>query len=646
MIKDNILYNKGVRPNTAFSEELRKLLPAFYVGYEEDENGNVINKGYFDTQKFLDALREQNVDEIKNGYHLDFVGKNYAKRQAGEQSLTVITPDKNHNEVIENKKSKNLLFSGDNLDVLRHLQNYYENSIDIIYIDPPYNTGSDGFIYPDEFEYTDVQLQTMFNLTEGELARLKSIQGKATHSAWLTFMYPRLYLAKKLLKDTGVIFVSIDDHEDGNLRLLMDEIFGEDGFLSQIIWERAYSPVNLKKHFSTSHDYILCYAKNINLAVCNGLPRSEEANDRYSNPDNDSRGVWQSSDLSVGPANEANIYEIITPSGRVVLPPSGYSWRLDEKTFEKYVVDNRIWFGKDGNGVPRIKRFLSEVKEGITPMTIWKHSEVGHSQDATKYLKDLFDGKAYFDYPKPVPLIKRCLELYGDSNSVIMDFFAGSGTTAEAVMQLNTEDKGNRQYILVQFPEKIKESSVAYKDGYQTIDEITQARLDKTKSKIIDGGGATAVGCLDLGYQHYYVMPPKDNLIEKIEFESAGDKLFGDDMVTPFSSKALGIKGDATGWDTILRTYLVKDGYKFDVEIEYKNFGSVKVPYVNKQRLYLLTEEWNTLETKALVNQLGCNKIAVQSIVIYGHTLAGETFRELEVALKQLDCSINLITRY
>ncbi|WP_298703091.1 site-specific DNA-methyltransferase [uncultured Veillonella sp.] len=490
MIKDNILYNKDVKSNIAFYNELRKVLPAFYVGYREDENGNVINKGYFDTQKFLDALKEHNVDEIKNGYHLDFVGKNYAKRQAGEQPLTVIVPDRNHNSKGENKISKNLFFSGDNLEVLRHLQNNYENSIDVMYIDPPYNTGSDGFIYPDKFEYSDEKLQAMFNLNENELARLKSIQGKATHSAWLTFMYPRLYLAKKLLKDTGVVFVSIDDHEDGNLRLLMDEIFGEDGFLTQIIWERAYAPVNLKKHFSTSHDYILCYAKNINLAVCNGLPRSDEANNRYSNPDNDSRGLWKAADLSVGPAVESNIYEITTPSGRKVLPPSGRSWSLSKAVFDKHVKDNRIWFGVEGNNVPSSKRFLSEVKQGITPMTIWKYTDVGHSQDATKCLKDLFDGKSYFDYPKPVELIKRCVQLYGDSNSIIMDFFAGSGTTADAVMQLNAEDKGKRQYILVQLPELIKENSVAYKDGYKTIDEITKYRLDKSISKIIDGGGS------------------------------------------------------------------------------------------------------------------------------------------------------------
>ncbi|WP_298703089.1 site-specific DNA-methyltransferase, partial [uncultured Veillonella sp.] len=427
MIRDAIEKNKTVESSTAFLEELKNKLPSFFKSEKVDENGSIIEEASFDLVKFQKELQKNNINEFIDGYQLDFIGKNYAKKQAGEASTAVICPDIIHNSKKENQRSKNLFFSGDNLEVLRHLQNNYENSIDVIYIDPPYNTGSDGFIYPDKFEYSDEKLQAMFNLNDSELARLKSIQGKATHSAWLTFMYPRLYLAKKLLKDTGVVFVSIDDHEDGNLRLLMDEIFGEDGFLTQIIWERAYAPVNLKKHFSTSHDYILCYAKNINLAVCNGLPRSDEANNRYSNPDKDSRGLWKAGDLSVGPAVESNIYEITTPSGRKVMPPSGYSWRVNKDTFEEYVSDNRIWFGVEGNNVPSIKRFLSEVKQGITPMTIWKYDDVGHSQDATKYLKDLFDGKAYFDYPKPVELIKRCLQLYGDSNSIIMDFFAGSG---------------------------------------------------------------------------------------------------------------------------------------------------------------------------------------------------------------------------
>jgi adenine-specific DNA-methyltransferase len=241
------------------------------------------------------------------------------------------------------------------------------------------------------------------------------------------------------------------------------------------------------KHFSPSHDYILTYAKNLESTVCNGIPRSNSANERYSNPDNDARGVWKSSDLSVGPAVEANIYPITTPSGRVVMPPSGYSWRLSEQKFKEYVKDNRIWFGNDGNNVPSIKRFLSELrKQGITPMTFWRYEEVGHSQDATQKLAKLFNGKKYFDYPKPVELLKRCVALYGDSDTIILDFFSGSATTAHAVMQLNAEDGSNRKFIMVQLPEETAEDSEAYKAGYKNICEIGKERIRRAGKKIKD----------------------------------------------------------------------------------------------------------------------------------------------------------------
>ena len=241
----------------------------------------------------------------------------------------------------------------------------------------------------------------------------------------------------------------------------------------------------MMKHFSPSHDYILVYAKQIDNLVCHGIARSAEANARYSNPDKDPRGVWKSSDLSVGPAVEKNIYPITTPSGRTVYPPSGYSWRLSQKVFEQYVADNRIWFGSDGNAVPSIKRFLHELKKsGITPMTFWRYEEVGHSQAATQFLMELFDNKKVFDYPKPIALIKRCIELYADPDSIILDFFSGSATTAHAVMEMNANDNGHRKYILVQLPELVGEGSVAFQEGYKNICKLAIARIKKAKKKI------------------------------------------------------------------------------------------------------------------------------------------------------------------
>ena len=431
----------------------------------------------------LKQLLSRDVVDGDECYEFTWVGKKAAMAEAARPITKTLRPVKEDSRDWDT--TENLYIEGDNLEVLKLLQESYLGKVKMIYIDPPYNTGSD-FVYADDFmrsqKEEDAQMG-MYDEDENRLFKNLNTNGKF-HSDWCSMVYSRLMLARNLLSENGVIFASIDDNEQENLKKLCNEVFGEDNFIAQVVWERAYSPVNLKKHFSESHDYILCYAKNIAMAVCNGLPRSSEANDRYSNPDSDPRGDWKASDLSVGPIVQSKVYEIITPSGRRVLPPNGYCWRLDRKTFDNYVRDNRIWFGSDGNNVPAIKRFLSEVKQGITPMTIWKYSEVGHSQDATKRLKDLFGGSAYFDYPKPVDLIKRALQLYSLDDSLVLDFFSGSATTAHAVMQLNAEDGGHRKFIMVQLPEKCDEASEAYKTGYKNICEIGKERIRRAGDKI------------------------------------------------------------------------------------------------------------------------------------------------------------------
>ncbi len=342
-----------------------------------------------------------------------------------------------------NDTSDNKIIHGDNLEALKALLPEYEGRIKCIYIDPPYNTGNENWVYNDNVNSPKIRKWL------GQVVG-KEAEDLTRHDKWLCMMYPRLKLLQKLLSDDGAIFISIDDNEQANLKLICDEIFGAGNFVAQVIWERAYSPVNLKKHFSESHDYIICYAKNIENLICNGLPRTSEANERYANPDNDPRGVWKAADCSVGPVVQEKVYEIELPSGRIVLPSRGRCWVYTKERFEEMVLENRIWFGSDGNSVPAVKKFLSEVKQGLTPMTIWKYTDVGHSQDATKKLKEIFDGKAVFDYPKSVPLIQRCLELYSNNDSIILDSFAGSGTTAHAVLNLNKQDGGNRKFILVE----------------------------------------------------------------------------------------------------------------------------------------------------------------------------------------------------
>lgn len=438
----------------------------------------VVSEGKVDFDKLRVLLGgDEGIEEEQ--YELTWHGKRKALKLAQTPSTGTLRPDKETSKDWEN--TKNIYIEGDNLEVLKLLQKSYFGQVKLIYIDPPYNTGKD-FVYEDDFRDN---ISNYKKITKQWTKANPETHGRY-HTNWLNMMYPRLKLARNFLREDGVIFISIDDTELASLRKICDEIFGEENFLATVIWERAYAPVNLKKHFSESHDFIVVYAKNIQQAVCNGLKRDEEGLSRYKNPDNDPRGPWKAGDLSVGPVVPEKVYEITTPSGRKVLPPAGYCWRLTKERFEEYVKDNRIWFGEDGNNVPAIKRFLSEVKDTVTPMTIWKYEDVGHSQEAKQELKKLFDNRSYFDYPKPVKLIKRMLELYTlpDTEDIVMDFFSGSATTAHAVMEMNAEDGGNRRFILVQLPELTKENSDAYKDGYRTISEIGIERIRRAGERI------------------------------------------------------------------------------------------------------------------------------------------------------------------
>lgn len=446
----------------------------------------VVADGQIDTDALEELLSPDLEDEEANEkYKFTWRGKRNAKRIADAPArTTTLIADKKSSKDWD--ATKNVYIEGDNLEVLKLMQKAYSEKVKVIYIDPPYNTGHD-FVYKDKYHdpYDNYLRETGQIDAEGNVTTTNRESNGRFHTDWLNMMYPRLKLARNLLMDDGVIFISIDDNEDANLKKICDEIFGENNFLAQVVWERAYAPINLKKNFSESHDYILVYAKDASIVETRGIPRGDEADNRYSNPDNDPRGVWQSDNLSVGPAIESNIYPVTTPSGRVVEPPAGRSWSISQKAFRERLKDNRIWFGSDGNGVPRMKRFLSELKKpGITPMTIWKYKEVGHSQEATQQLQKLMCGKKYFDYPKPVKLIQRAVQLYSENDSIILDFFSGSATTAQSVIEQNAEDGGHRKFIMVQLPEKTSKKSVAYKDDYKTIPEIAEERIRRAGKQI------------------------------------------------------------------------------------------------------------------------------------------------------------------
>ena len=358
----------------------------------------------------------------------------------------------------------NLIIHGDNLHALKALLPRYAGRVKCIYIDPPYNTGNEGWVYNDNVNSPLLKewLRAHGPVDNEDLER---------HDKWLCMMWPRLHLLRELLAEDGVIFVSIDDHEQHRLRLLMDDVFDESNFVTNIIWEKKYSPSNDAKYFSDNHDFIIVYAKRKDHWRPRLLPRQARHDERYSNPDNDHRGPWKSSGLDVKTYQSEYDYPITTPSGRIVNPPHGKCWRYSRNRFDELVADDRIWFGSRGNNVPSVKRFLSEVKAGITPLTIWSHKDVGHTQSGTQRLNEI---GVEFANPKPHTLLKRILQIGTGLNDLVLDSFAGSGTTAHAVLALNREDGGNRRFILVECEDYA--DSITAERVRRVIDGVPSAR--------------------------------------------------------------------------------------------------------------------------------------------------------------------------
>jgi adenine-specific DNA-methyltransferase len=468
---------KSLTPKQEKIDALRQVLP------------EVFTEGKIDWEKLQIALGEE-INFANERYVLNWAGKSDAFRLMQQPTTKTLMPVRD--ESVNFDDTQNIFIEGDNLEVLKILQKSYFGKVKMIYIDPPYNTGNDSFIYSDRFSETKAEYQKRIGdkddkgyVTSEGIFRKNSRENGQYHSNWLNMMMPRLFLARNLLRDDGVIFISIDDNEVHNLRLLMNEIFGEENFVCQFVWQRAFSPKNDAKFVSNSHDYILMYSKQIDIFEIGRLPRTEKANARYSNPDNDPRGVWMSSDISVKTYTPENDYSITAPSGRIIEPPAGRCWSLSKKAFFERLQDNRIWFGPDGDNTPRIKRFLSDLrKDGMTPTSLLLHTEVGHSQEGAQEVTKLLEA-GVFDGPKPVRLIRRLLTLANlDKDSLILDFFAGSATTAHAIMELNKEDSGNRKYILVQIPEPCDEKSKAYKVGYKTIADIAKERIRRAGKKL------------------------------------------------------------------------------------------------------------------------------------------------------------------
>jgi len=479
-------------------EKLRALFPNCLTETRDDRSN-------LKTSIDFDLLRQELSDHIVEGpqerYHLDWPGKRKALLTANAPVAKTLRPCRE--ESADFDTTQNLFIEGDNLDALKLLQETYLGKVKMIYIDPPYNTGKD-FIYDDDFSETTEEYLLKSNQKDEAGNRLvaNTDANGRFHSDWLSMMYPRLKLARNLLKDDGAIFISIDENELKNLRSICDEIFGEENFVSTVVWEKRYSPQNAVKWFSEAHDFILVYAKNKLNWYPNLLERSDAMNARYRNLDNDPRGVWKPADATAqgGHGTKSQFYVLTAPNGKQHVLPTGRCWVYTEPVFQQMVADNRIWFGADGNNVPAVKRFLSEVKQGTACQTIWKYSDVGHNQEGKKEINDLFPESAVFETPKPVRLLKRILNLSTEADSIVLDFFPGSCTTAHAVMQLNAEDGGRRKFIMVQLPEPCNEKSEAFKAGYKTIAEIGKERIRRAGRKIKEESPTTTAE-LDIGFR-------------------------------------------------------------------------------------------------------------------------------------------------
>ena len=438
-----------------------------------------VSEGKLDIDKLLSLCGEY-IDNDFEKYKFEWKGKADCLRLAQKRSTGTLRPCPE--ESVDWDTTQNLYIEGDNLEVLKLLQTTYYRKVKMIYIDPPYNTGND-FVYADNFadpmaRYKEVTQQTTKSNPE--------TMGRY-HTNWLNMMYPRLRLAANLLRDDGVIFISIDDNEVDNLKKLCNEVFGEENFVAQFIWQKRTSP-DARKKISDGHEYIVMYCKTADLLndAVSLLPLSDKDRESYKNPDNDVRGPWVSSDFTAQGYRPNQMYKITTPGGAEYYPPAGTCWKNVEEVYLQQAAEGRFWYGTDGKGMPRRKTYLAE-KQGRNMWTWWPNSEVGHTQEATKEIKSLFaDAPNIFDFPKPTRLLKRMVSIASKNDDIILDFFSGSATTAHAVMQVNAEDGGNRHFILVQLPELCDEKSEAHKAGYKNICEIGKERIRRAGKKILE----------------------------------------------------------------------------------------------------------------------------------------------------------------
>ena len=607
MIKQIIENNAEIKPNSKKLEALREYFAGCFTA-----------EGTFDIERFKDMMKDE-VDISNEGYSLDFLGKDYANLIASIDTTTVIEPDLEHNAKPENKDSENIYISGDNLDALKHLLKSYAGKVKCIYIDPPYNTGSDGFVYNDKFRFTPEELEKKLNIDEDEARRILDLtsRGSSTHSAWLMFMSPRLQLARELLSKDGVIFISIDENEQANLKLLCDYVFGEDNFIGIVVWNNATdnNPTNL----AIEHEYILCYARDkesiesvwkSNVSEIKDLliKKGEDLNKQFKGEELqkewkkwyrenksqlgpfddykfiDEGGVYTGSRSVHNPGKEGYRYDIIHPITKKPCTQPLMGYRFPETSMQKLIDEGRILFGDDESKLVEIKLYASEYQDKFS--SVYEYD----SRAGANELKKLFpEAKQIFKNPKPIDVVEHILSYIDTKDLYIMDFFGGSSTTAHAIMQLNQRQNIRLKYILVQIQEKIAEEKEAYKLGYRTIDEIGQERIKRAAEKIKTENPLFAG---DLGFKHYTLKDVPENVLDRITEFSPIESGFANNLLEMF------------GRETVLETWKVRDGYGMNAEVEEVKLADY-IAYQCGDHLYLTDEGMSDDAITALVDKYG-----------------------------------------
>lgn len=654
MIKDILEHNESVQPT---DRTLAKLHADFPQCFDKE--------GKFNIETFR-RLVSGHADITRESYGLDFLGRSYASLISNTDTDTVIVPDEANNAKPENAHSQNVYITGDNLDGLKHLLKSYAGEIKCIYIDPPYNTGEDDFVYSDRFNFTVNDLQDKLGIDEEQAARIFNLTTRrsSSHSAWLTFMAARLPLAYDLLAKDGVIFVSIDDNEQANLKLLLDSIFGEENFVGQLIIKTATD--NNPTQINTEHEYILCYSrekehlpnwsrKNTNRLLIQDKYKAlkkkyENAFDIEkelrkwikANKSNlpqlahydkvDERGVFSSSSNSSNTRPGGYHYDILHPITGKPCPIPAYGWRWPKETFEEYDKSGEVYWGKDETTQPHIKMRVEDAKEQLKTIIY----EDGRA--STKILEDLFGIKKIFDNPKPLETLKRLFDFVTKGDDIILDFFSGSSTTAHAVMQMNADDngEGKRRYIMVQLDEPTKPDSEARKAGYETIDQIGMERIRRAAAKIREANPLFADN-LDLGFKHFTLKGVPQNTLDKIEDFDPHNPIAFEDTLNDF------------GTATVLKTWMVRDDHGFCAEPERITLSKAEA-YKYKNHLYILSgENLDENAMAALVEQYGKDPHFPKAIVVFGYSLNYDQNAMLRANITRLqkdDNSVSLQIRY